>query len=113
MRVTPIRHSKATGKCRVGVSFSQTCVQYGLIQAEVLLEYALQEPIKIRFMGVDCKRCCATSTAYWTIWIGIVRVADVEELLDLLPHRLALAFGREFAIFDPVDQCKCSVSLQR
>ena len=92
---------------RARVNCVQTCVQYRLIQAEILLEYALEQPIKSGFVGVDCKVCCPAPAAHWALRIGSVRVADDEEFLDLLPRRFALALVREFAIFDPVAQSSC------
>lgn len=89
------------------VNCVQTCVQYRLIQAEILLEYTLEEPIKSGFVCVDCKVCSAAPAADWALRIGRVRVADDEEFLDLLPRRFTLTLVREFAIFDPVAQRSC------
>ena len=40
--------------------------------------------------------------------VGIIRVADAEELLDLFARRLALALVRELAAVDPAAHAKVS-----
>jgi len=53
---------------------------------------------------------CRTLLANRAGRVGVIRVADAEELLDLFPCRLALALVRELAAVDPAAHAKVSSS---